>query len=86
MPDERKFDEIGRRILAKARVERARRNVQMTGEALSLGDIVEIVLGEGDWSSIEGWVEFALIEQPLISTEELVDGILYLHEWSYTNT
>ncbi len=85
MPDERTFDEA-RRVMAKSRVEGARRNVQMTGEALSLGDIVEIVLGDGDWSSIEGWTEFALIDQPLISTEELVDGIVSVWEWTKSNS
>ena len=70
---------------AIARVERARRSVDESGEPLSLGRIVEIVLGNGDWGGIEEWAEFALIESPLISTEDLVDGIVSLREWANSN-
>jgi hypothetical protein len=73
------------RVEAIARVERARRSVDSSGEPLSLGQIVEIVLGEGDWEGIEEWAEFALIDSPLISTEDLVDGIVSLRDWSTSN-
>ena len=84
MPEERRYDEASR-VMAKARVEGARRRVGQTGDSLTLLDIVQLVLGDGDWEAIAHFTEFALIESPMISTSDLVDGILSLHEWSTAN-
>lgn len=47
MPEERRYDEASR-VMAKARVEGARRRVGQTGDSLTLLDIVQLVLGDGD--------------------------------------
>ena len=75
-----------RRAEAISRVETERRDINGSEVGLSLDRLVCIVLGEGDWGSIVEWTEFALEEKPMITTDDLVDGILSLHDWSYTNT
>ncbi len=84
MPGEGSVDEA-RRDEARARVESVRKLVEETGANLSLVQVVGIVLGEGEWGAIVEWVEFALIDKPLMTSEDLVDGIVFLYEWSMSN-
>ncbi len=84
MPGEGSVDEA-RRDEARARVESVRKLVEETGANLSLVQVVGIVLGEGEWEAIVEWVEFALIDKPLMTSEDLVDGIVFLYEWSMSN-
>ena len=78
-------DDDSRRSDAISRVEMERRDENNTEVALTLERLVEIVLGEGDWGAIVEWTEYALIQRPMITTDDLVDGILSLHDWSFSN-
>ena len=78
-------DDDSRRSDAISRVETERRDENNTEVALTLERLVEIVLGEGDWGAIVEWTEYALIQRPMITTDDLVDGILSLHDWSFSN-
>jgi len=80
--------EVGdtRRADAISRVEVERRDINGSEVGLSLSRLVDLVLGEGNWGGIVDWTEFALEEKPMITTDELVDGVLSLHDWLYTNT
>ena len=80
--------EVGdtRRADAISRVEVERRDINGSEVGLSLSRLVDLVLGEGDWGGIVDWTEFALEEKPMITTDDLVDGVLSLHDWLYTNT
>ncbi len=78
--------EGSRRAEAISRVEVERRDINGSEVGLSLSRLVDLVLGEGNWEGIVDWTEFALEEKPMITTDALVDGILSLHDWSYTNT
>ena len=78
-------DDDSRRSDAISRVEMERRDENNTEVALTLEKLVEIVLGEGDWGAIVEWTEYALIQRPMITTDDLVDGILSLHDWSFSN-
>ena len=64
---------------------RWREDENNTEVALTLERLVEIVLGEGDWGVIVEWTEYVLIQRPMITTDDLVDGILSLHDWSFSN-
>ena len=78
-------DDDSRRSDAISGVEMERRDENNTEVALTLERLVEIVLGEGDWGAIFEWTEYALIQRPMITTDDLVDGILSLHDWSFSN-
>ena len=74
------------RFEAKARLESLFSESKGSNEGAAIPEIVEAVLGEDADKEIIEMVLIAMEDSGTISSEEILDGILKLHEWRLEHT
>jgi hypothetical protein len=74
------------RFEAKARLESLFSESKESNEGAPIPEIVEAVLGEDADKEIIEMVLIAMEDSGTISSEEILDGILKLHEWRLEQT
>ncbi len=74
------------RIEAKARLESLFAESKENNEGAAILEIVEAVLGDDADEEIVELVLMAMEDSGEISSEEILDGILKLHEWRLNQT
>ena len=74
------------RFEAKARLESLFSESKEGNEGAAIPDIVEAVLGEDADKEIIEMVLIAMADSGAIRSEEILDGILKLHEWRLEQT
>ena len=71
---------------AMARLERVFAESKTNNEGTGISEIVEAVLGDDADEEIVELVLMAMEDSGEISSEEILDGILKLHEWRLNQT
>ena len=71
---------------AKARLDSLFDESKQNNEGAGIPEIVEAVLGDDADEEIAELVLMAMEESGTISSEEILDGILRLHEWRLNQT
>jgi hypothetical protein len=71
---------------AMARLERLLAESKANNESTAISKIVEAVLGKDADEEISEMVLMAMENSGKISSEEILDGILKLHEWRIDQT
>ena len=71
---------------AKARLDSLFDESKQTNEGAGIPEIVEAVLGDDADEEIAELVLMAMEDSGTISSEEILDGILRLHEWRLNQT
>ena len=71
---------------AKARLDSLFAESKQNNEGAGIPEIVEAVLGDGADEEIAELVLMAMEDSGTISSEEILDGILRLHEWRLGQT
>ncbi|MDP7003222.1 MAG: hypothetical protein QF911_06640 [Candidatus Thalassarchaeaceae archaeon] len=71
---------------AMARLEKVFTESKENNEGAGIPDIVEAVLGDDADEEIAELVLMAMEDSGTISSEEILDGILKLHEWRLNQT
>lgn len=74
------------RFEAKARLESLFSESKESNEGAAIQEIVKAVLGEDADEEIIEMVLIAMEDSGTISSEEILDGILKLHEWRLEQT
>ena len=71
---------------AMARLERVFAESKENNEGAGIPEIVEAVLGDDADEEITELVLMAMEDSGTISSEEILDGVLKLHEWRLNQT
>ena len=74
------------RFEAKARLENLFAESKSNNEGAGIPEVVEAVLGDDADEEITELVLMAMEDSDKISSEEILDGILKLHEWRIDQT
>mgnify|MGYP001234198482 FL=1 len=74
------------RFEAKARLESLFAESKANNEGAGIPEVVEAVLGDDADEEIVELVLMAMEDSGEISSEEILDGILMLHEWRLNQT
>ena len=74
------------RFEAKARLENLFTESKANNEGAGIPEVVEAVLGDDADEEIVELVLMAMEDSGEISSEEILDGILMLHEWRLNQT
>tara|TARA_B100000929_G_scaffold226908_1_gene183213 strand:+ start:2169 stop:2408 length:240 start_codon:yes stop_codon:yes gene_type:complete len=74
------------RFEAKARLENLFAESKANNEGAGIPEVVEAVLGDDADEEIVELVLMAMEDSGEISSEEILDGILKLHEWRLNQT
>ena len=74
------------RFEAKARLENLFAESKANNEGAGIPEVVEAVLGDDADEEIVELVLMAMEDSGKISSEEILDGILKLHEWRLNQT
>ena len=74
------------RFEAKARLENLFAESKANNEGAGIPEVVEAVLGDDADEEIADLVLMAMEDSVKISSEEILDGILKLHEWRLGQT
>ena len=74
------------RSAAMARLEKAFAESKENNEGAGIPEIVEAVLGDDADEEITELVLMAMEDSGTISSEEILDGVLKLHEWRLNQT
>ena len=74
------------RFEAKARLENLIAESKANNEGAGIPEVVEAVLGDDADEEIVELVLMAMEDSGEISSEEILDGILKLHEWRLNQT
>ena len=74
------------RSAAKARLDSLFDESKQNNEGAGIPEIVEAVLGDDADEEIAELVLMAMEDSGTISSEEILDGILRLHEWRLNQT
>ena len=74
------------RLEAKTRLESLFSESKESNEGAAIPEIVEAVLGEDADKEIIEMVLIAMEDSGTITSEEILDGILKLHEWRLDQT
>ena len=74
------------RFEAKARLENLFAESKANNEGAGIPEVVEAVLGDDADEEIVELVLMAMEDSGEISSEEILDGILMLHEWRLNQT
>ena len=71
---------------AMARLEKVVAEAKENNEGAGIPEIVEAVLGDDADEEITELVLMAMEDSGTISSEEILDGVLKLHEWRLSQT
>ena len=71
---------------AMARLEKVFAESKANNEGAGIPEIVEAVLGDGADEEITEFVLIAMEDLGSISSEDILDGVLKLHEWRLNQT